>query len=498
MEQALARAGGDKRDQGRDAARAVLRMSSCVRDGGLRVAQPAADHSGAALATRIDRRLFRYGMLANGAGAVVVLLFLFYIGPSRLTDAEVDGVISRSVPGFVVFLAFALPFGRYWAARSPFRPIAAWLRSERPATIDEQKAVLRYPLVWAERSMVIWATGALLFGAINSTLGFVNTLGVTAMVALGGVASCALQYLVVERIIRPITARALRGGAPPENPAPGVSGRLTMAWTLATGTFLLGIIGLALAYLVDKSIDETRILVAIVVLAVNAIFGGLMAMVIASRSVAEPLAHVSQALERVQRGDLDTRVEVDDGSEVGLVQAGFNRMTEGLAERERIREAFGTYVDADVAEHVLREGTALEGEEVEVTAMFVDIRDFTGFAEREAAPVVVAALNRLFEEIVPVVHSHGGAHRQVRRRRLPGGVRGAAAPGRPRRPGTRGGNRDRPPGRAPSSSTSASGSTPEPWSRETSAAAAATTSASWATQSTSRRASRPPRAKPAT
>jgi adenylate cyclase len=40
--------------------------------------------------------------------------------------------------------------------------------------------------------------------------------------------------------------------------------------------------------------------------------------------------------------------------------------------------------------------------------MFIDIRDFTGFAERSTAPNVVATLNRLFERIVPVIHEHGG------------------------------------------------------------------------------------------
>jgi adenylate cyclase len=83
-------------------------------------------------------------------------------------------------------------------------------------------------------------------------------------------------------------------------------------------------------------------------------------------------------------------------------------MVAGLAERERIRQAFGTYVDPDVAERVLEDGTALEGEEVDVTVMFVDVRDFTGFAEHTAAPEVVAEINRLFERIVPIVHNHGG------------------------------------------------------------------------------------------
>ena len=40
--------------------------------------------------------------------------------------------------------------------------------------------------------------------------------------------------------------------------------------------------------------------------------------------------------------------------------------------------------------------------------MFIDVRNFTGFAERTPAREVVAAINRLFERIVPVIHAHGG------------------------------------------------------------------------------------------
>jgi adenylate cyclase len=117
---------------------------------------------------------------------------------------------------------------------------------------------------------------------------------------------------------------------------------------------------------------------------------------------------VRAALAEVGRGNLDTEARVAQGSEVGLLAAGFNQMVAGLRERDRIREAFGTYVDREVAEHILREGTSLAGEEVEVTMMFIDIRDFTGFAERSSAPAVVATVNRMFERAVPVIHAHGG------------------------------------------------------------------------------------------
>jgi adenylate cyclase len=110
----------------------------------------------------------------------------------------------------------------------------------------------------------------------------------------------------------------------------------------------------------------------------------------------------------VEEGSLDEEVVVDDGGEIGFLQAGFNRMVAGLRERERIREAFGSYVDREVVEHILGEGTNLAGEEVEVTMMFIDIRDFTGFSERATAPEVVATINRMFERAVPIIHAHGG------------------------------------------------------------------------------------------
>src|ERR671933_562460 len=83
-------------------------------------------------------------------------------------------------------------------------------------------------------------------------------------------------------------------------------------------------------------------------------------------------------------------------------------MVAGLAERERLRETFGAYGDHEIAEHILRQGTDLGGEQLEVTMMFLDVRDFTGYAERAAAQDVVAALNRLWECVVPVIHDHGG------------------------------------------------------------------------------------------
>jgi adenylate cyclase len=127
-----------------------------------------------------------------------------------------------------------------------------------------------------------------------------------------------------------------------------------------------------------------------------------------TRSVVAPVRDLLAATERVREGDLTTRVPVVSGDEMGELAKSFNAMMSGLEERETLREAFGSYVAPDVAERVLAEGELLEGEEVEVTVLFVDIEDFTAFAENASARETVAYLNEFFGLAVPVLTENGG------------------------------------------------------------------------------------------
>jgi adenylate cyclase len=160
--------------------------------------------------------------------------------------------------------------------------------------------------------------------------------------------------------------------------------------------------------LANSDVTRTEMAVTALALAGVALFVGFFAVVLAARAASDPVVSVRDALAKVERGDLDVEVPVYDASEVGLLQAGFNRMVEGLRERRRIRELLGAYVDHDVAEHILEEGVSLEGEELEVTLMFLDVRDFTAWAERTDPREVVERLNGLFELVVPIVHERRG------------------------------------------------------------------------------------------
>src|SRR6185295_1179751 len=102
--------------------------------------------------------------------------------------------------------------------------------------------------------------------------------------------------------------------------------------------------------------------------------------VLFSKSILRPIADLRRATLAIGEGRYDVAVPVTTGDELGELAASFNQMVMGLAERERLREAFGTYLDKEVAEYILSEGFAEEGVEVEVSVLLCDVRDFTGFA----------------------------------------------------------------------------------------------------------------------
>ncbi len=338
-----------------------------------------------------------------GAGAVVVIAGVVVPEPKESSHVFlVNGLVA------VGYVAIAVPLGVALGTRGLWR-LRTWLIEERPATLTEMRLVLYAPFRLLVVQLSLWWAAAILFGVVNTQYSGQLALRVGVTVALTGLVTASTAYLATERLLRSPAARALAHGAPRRFFVPGVTTRAVLAWAVGTGVLLAGLVAIGtLAVGHASGITVTKLGVAMIALAGTGLLVGLIAVILAARTTADPIGGLRRALARVQEGDFDVRVPVYDGSQIGQLQLGFNEMVAGLAERERIRDAFGTYVDPEVAEHILEEGTNLAGEQVEVTLMFIDVRDFTGFAERTPAPEVVAALNRLFERIVPIVHKHGG------------------------------------------------------------------------------------------
>ncbi len=338
-----------------------------------------------------------------GAGAVVVIAAIVVPEPTNSPHIFlVNGLVA------VGYVAIAVPVGVALGTRGLWR-LRGWLVEERPATLQEMRLVLYGPFRLLVLQLALWWAAAVLFGLLDTQYSGQLALRVGLTVVLTGLVTASCAYLVAERLLRSAAARALAHGAPRRFAVPGVATRAVLAWAVGTGVLLAGLVGIGLLAVTHSAgLTVQNLGVAMIALGGTGIAVGLLAVILAARTTADPIAGLRRALARVQEGDFDVRVPVYDASQIGQLQLGFNEMVEGLAERERIKEAFGTYVDQEVAAHILEEGVDLAGEEVEVTLMFIDVRSFTEFADRTPAHEVVSAINQLFERIVPIIHSHGG------------------------------------------------------------------------------------------
>jgi class 3 adenylate cyclase len=94
------------------------------------------------------------------------------------------------------------------------------------------------------------------------------------------------------------------------------------------------------------------------------------------------------------------------------------RINAGLAkkrlhdlERERVHDVFSRFLPEHVVDDVLArtdDDLRLGGVRTVGTVMFTDLRGFTAFTERRSPELVIAALNRYFDETSDAILEHGG------------------------------------------------------------------------------------------
>jgi adenylate cyclase len=132
------------------------------------------------------------------------------------------------------------------------------------------------------------------------------------------------------------------------------------------------------------------------------------AAVYVGRTIVRPIRSLETAMHRVETGDLDAVADTKSDDEIGHLGAAFNRMTEGLRREATVRDLFGQYVSPEVARMAIEHEGSLEGEIVECSVLFVDIRRFTALAEVLPPARLIGTLNRYFERMLAEVEAEGG------------------------------------------------------------------------------------------
>jgi class 3 adenylate cyclase len=338
-------------------------------------------------------------------------------GLSLFVDMSVGEFWRIVLVGLVGMFLYNLVYAR--VAMRLLAPVETWLegRRDRETTLAAWKTCASFPREMMRRDWTDRLQGTLSYLGLALWCAYATwQLDLPAATAIPLAAGIfvfvlyvqSLRFFALEQTMRPVLEDIAQHALDePDLKAGGLSVRARLltalpAINVITAVVAVGVTGsghnlelsdLGLAFIVSAAIAGTVSLSLTLLLA---------------DSVARPIAVLRDATTRVARGDLATRVPVVSTDETGDLTRSFNEMTNGLEQRERLRDAFGTFVDPDLAERVLEEGTDLAGEEVEMSLLFMDIRGFTSYSERADAREVVGRLNDLYAQVVPAILRYGG------------------------------------------------------------------------------------------
>ena len=358
-----------------------------------------------------DHYKSRYSWAVYAVGIPLMLpTYLFWLllivavqGSGRYTEAAVLSLIAAPVAWYMAVLpgvGSSRVVERWAGGRDIDRASAldatyAWARG------TVVRAVV-FNAVWTGLLSIVVATVAEASWSQRVQYGVLGALIGTAVVMTG-------VHAVAEAAARPARI-AIASGTAIGDDLP--RSRPTFAtWSsvaLLASSFLFAVDGTMLVA-VFRWAREQPVLFAVIGCALVIGFGMPMTVGAALAPSLRPIRDLAEGTERVAAGDYSQRLPVVQDDDLGALAASFNRMQAGLVERQRLQSAFGTYVDPALATRLLEQGDhVFMSERREVTVMFVDIRDFTPFAEEHTAEDTVARLNALFEIVVPAVVDAGG------------------------------------------------------------------------------------------
>jgi adenylate cyclase len=340
----------------------------------------------------------------NVIGAAIVFGLTFLVTPGDGPSAAYLTALAIAVP---VYVAVAVVIGASLVTVSALRALR-WSLEDKEPTAEERRTTLRLPWRLTLIQSALWIGGVVIFTVIAATTQPEAVLGAIFAVAIAGLVVSAIAYLFTEFALRPVAARALAGRADAGEMGAGVERRMLVFWGLGTAAPVLGLVVAALAALTRDDTSISRLAYIVLGLAAVVLLFGLLVTVLNARSVVTPIADVQRALARVGEGDLDVEIWVDDGTELGLLQSGFNEMVQGLRERERIRDLFGRHVGESVAQAATDGGVELGGETRLVSVLMIDLVGSTTYAATRSPADVVTMLNRFFAVVVEEVDGHGG------------------------------------------------------------------------------------------
>ena len=381
-----------------------------------------------------------YVVTAGGNAFGAVLTFLYFtIIDSQLVDhshgaSEDIGLLYFIIgTSAIIVLLFAGNTKRFRKLQKDMRAIKLHPDTEpEKAELAKMREVvgrlMNLPLRMAGVSVLGWAMAAIVFGVFpiflfpSSFRGELATnLRVTfGILFVGGPITLMFIYFVLEWMLRRRVINYFPRAALLDTPG-CVRTRVLPKMLLVSifvGTMPVTVISVATIFQIE-AVEAGRQSLASFTAKMPMVIGCLLVWAIAeavtlslflARSISAPLQSARHAMRRIGRGELNVSIPVVSNDEIGIMGEGFNRMVEGLKERDFIRDTFGRYVSKEVAAEILNSLAGLDpkSELRDMSILVSDLRGFTTMSSSMAPREVLEILNRYFETMTDIIVRHNG------------------------------------------------------------------------------------------
>ena len=131
-----------------------------------------------------------------------------------------------------------------------------------------------------------------------------------------------------------------------------------------------------------------------------------------SMSLTSPIEALAELIGIVSKGNFDVKacdsIKFVFQDEVKDLAFAFDNMTEGLKERDKVKNLFSKFHGSSVTDDLMNQEVGLGGQKKDVVIFFSDIRGFTAFSEKRSPEEVVEMLNEYFEVMVGIINKQGG------------------------------------------------------------------------------------------
>lgn len=127
------------------------------------------------------------------------------------------------------------------------------------------------------------------------------------------------------------------------------------------------------------------------------------------RNLSHPIESLTKTVKLIEKGEYQSlNLSSERKDELGILTKAVDRMSQGLQERDQVRNLLGKVVSPEIATELLSKEIKLSGERKLATILFGDVREFTRLCEESDPEEVLLLLNRYFSSMTDSIDKHHG------------------------------------------------------------------------------------------